>query len=307
MRSPDQGRELLGLVEDVGGHRRALGGAEALPVAQDLGVGAQAGDRGAQLMRGIGHQVALRGQRSGERGLGGLEAVEHRVEAPAHAPDLVLPGGRDAPSEVPGALDVLGHLGELGDRRHHRAREEPAERGGEGGAGRQEEHQDESQPGERGVHALQRAPELHGPVEGKGNRDHPQVHAAHPAVGEERARSPPSGGHVAPLDRDGLPVLQRAPEGLPVGREELGVAGRAAQAGRRTGDARRDAAGRQRQAVHHRGLRAQGIVHLPAQLAAHDDVADECGDQHGDADRRRGHELEPAAQGHGGDQSSRRM
>ena len=59
--------------------------------------------RRAQLVRGVGHELALRGLR-------GLHAIEHRVEALRHPADLVLAARADAPPQVTGRLDVLGRV-----------------------------------------------------------------------------------------------------------------------------------------------------------------------------------------------------
>ena len=77
---------------------------------QDLDVRAQAGDGGAQLVRGVGDELALGVHGCVERAHRPLERVEHRVEAAGQAPDLVFACGLDAPAEVLGERDVLGGL-----------------------------------------------------------------------------------------------------------------------------------------------------------------------------------------------------
>ena len=116
----DEVAQLLGLLDDVVEQCAPVGLAHRRGVAQHLDVGAHRGHRGAQLVRGVGHQLALLGLR-------GLQAREHRVEARRHPPDLVVPVGLDAPAEVAGGLDVLGRVGQLGDRRDDAPREEPAD------------------------------------------------------------------------------------------------------------------------------------------------------------------------------------
>ena len=101
--------ELLGLADHVAQQRAPLALLELGAGEQDLHVGPQRGHRRAQLVRGVGHELALGGLR-------GLHAIEHRVEALRHPADLVLAARADAPPEVAGGLDVLGRARELGDR-----------------------------------------------------------------------------------------------------------------------------------------------------------------------------------------------
>jgi hypothetical protein len=66
----------------------------------------------------------------------------------------------------------------------------PREQRAERHAREAEEREDEAQPRERAVDAVQRAPEQHGASEG-GHREDAQVHAARAAVGEPRAGAGP--------------------------------------------------------------------------------------------------------------------
>jgi hypothetical protein len=91
-----------------------------------------------------------------------LDAIEHRVEALGHAPDLVLAAGADAPPEVAGGLDVLGRPRELADGPDHRPREQARHRRGERGAHHDEQREHDPQAPERRVDAVQRAGQLHG-------------------------------------------------------------------------------------------------------------------------------------------------
>ena len=96
-----QPAELLGLAHHVAQEGAPLAFLELGAGEQDLHVGPQRGHRGAQLVRGVGHQPALRGLR-------GLHAIEHGVEALRHPADLVLAARADAPPEIARRLDVLG-------------------------------------------------------------------------------------------------------------------------------------------------------------------------------------------------------
>ena len=111
-------------------------GGQALGLLEHLHVGAQAGDRRAQLVAGVRHQLALRLHRALERVEGGVEAAREAGElVPAH--DLhALRGVR-----VGGQL--LGARGEARDRRERRAGHERAERGAEGHARRAHDQQHE--------------------------------------------------------------------------------------------------------------------------------------------------------------------
>ena len=109
MRSPTSPLSSSDWPDHVAQQRAPLALLELGAGEQDLHVGAQRGHRGAQLVRGVGHEPALGGLR-------GLHAVEHGVEALRHAPDLVLAARPDAATEVAGGLDVLGRARELGDR-----------------------------------------------------------------------------------------------------------------------------------------------------------------------------------------------
>ena len=106
-----QQRQLLDLLDHVGEQALAFVGLHVVRLLQDLDVRAQAGDGRAQLVRGVGHQLALRVHGCVERAHRALERVEHRVEARRQAPDLVFPGGLDPAAEILGEGDVLGRPG----------------------------------------------------------------------------------------------------------------------------------------------------------------------------------------------------
>ena len=200
----DEVAELLGLLDDVVEQRAAVGLAHRRRVAQDLDVRAQRGHRRAQLVRGVGHELALLGLR-------GLQAREHRVEARGHAPDLVVAVRVDAPAEVAGGLDVLGRLGQLGHRGDDAPREQPAHAGRERGAdGHERDEHDAAGAGGRGRRPRASAP-------------------------PGRRRSAPSGAVSTRRCRPSIVVIGEAAAGVAVGRRE-GLPGhrqgRAARPGR---------------------------------------------------------------------------
>ena len=104
-------------------------------------------------MRGVGHELALGGDRA-------LERVEHRVEVRGQLADLVLGLDLDPPPEVLGRGDVPRGLGDVHDRRDDVARGEPPERDREPDAADADEREHEPQPREHGVGGLERAAEL---------------------------------------------------------------------------------------------------------------------------------------------------
>ena len=85
-----QQRQLADLLDDVGQQALAFVDLHVLRLLEDLDVRAQAGDGRAQLVRGVGDQLALGVDGRVERAHRVLERVEHRVEADRQAPDLVF-------------------------------------------------------------------------------------------------------------------------------------------------------------------------------------------------------------------------
>ena len=297
----DEVAELLGLLDDVVEQRAAVGLAHRRRVAQDLDVRAQRGHRRAQLVRGVGHELALLGLR-------GLQAREHPVEARGHAPDLVVAVRVDAPAQVAGRLDVLGRLGQLGHRGDDAAREEPAHAGRERGADGHQRDEHAPQALQHAVGVLERARHLHGADGPERGGQHAQVKAVDAVIGEAAAG-------VAVGRREGLPRHRAAP-GRPRGR-----AGSRCRWGARAGRSRRARrgwaaasarpgaraaapAGARREALVEGRVAAQGVVDLAALLAAHRRVGDERREHERDAHDERRHQREPRAQRH--DQPSRR-
>ena len=128
-----------------GGHDAARSrGGQALAERERVEVGLHARQRRAQLVRGVGDELALGQARALERG-------EHRVEARGQPPELVLLAGVDAMAEVLRARDAFGGAGQAAHRHERRARDEQPERRGERDAAQAHDRQHELQVGERAV------------------------------------------------------------------------------------------------------------------------------------------------------------
>ena len=105
----------------LGAGGRVLGGVHGLQVPADDG------DGGAQFVPGVVDEPAL-------RVVGGLDAVEHRVEGHGELRDVVATVHGHAPGEV-AFLDALGDLPHLADGGEDLPRHEVAEQGGQGEPG----------------------------------------------------------------------------------------------------------------------------------------------------------------------------
>ena len=134
----DERGQLVELRDDVGAQALALGLGQPVGVLEHLDVGAQAGDRRAQLVAGVGHEVALRLDRA-------LERVERRVEAAREAGELVLALDLEPLREVGVGRQRLGAAGEARDRRERGARDDAAEHGRHEDADAADGEQDEQQ------------------------------------------------------------------------------------------------------------------------------------------------------------------
>ena len=186
-----QQRELLDLLDHVAEQPAMFLRVHVLALLlQDLDVRAQAGHRRAQLVRGVGHELALRVHGRVERAHRALERVEHGVEAAGQPPELVFAGGLDAPAEVPGQGDVLGGLGEALQRLHGRARHQAPEQGRERDAADDQQHQDQAQAAEQAVHFGERLGELHGASRAERLGEDAQMDAVDVCVAEERLAAP---------------------------------------------------------------------------------------------------------------------
>ena len=118
----DQRRHLAELLDDVVQQPLALAGRQLAVAREHLDVRAQAGQRRAELVRRIGHELGLRARRF-------LERAEHRVEAPGETAQLVPALRVDPLREVSGLGHGLGRLGETAHGRERCARDEQTERG----------------------------------------------------------------------------------------------------------------------------------------------------------------------------------
>ncbi len=146
-----QERQLADLLDHVGQQALAFVGLHLLRLLEDLDVRAQAGNGRAQLVRGVGNQLALRVNGGVERAHRALERVEHRVEAGRQAPELVNPCELDPPAEVLRERDVLGRLREALQRQHGGAGDQPPEQRRERDAADVEQREDQAQPAEQVV------------------------------------------------------------------------------------------------------------------------------------------------------------
>ena len=123
----DERAQLLGLLDHVGEQAAAVLGVELAALEQHLDVRAQARHRRAQLVRGVGDELALGAHRFVERVARALQAVEHRVEAGRQLADLVVGVDAQAAGEVLGLADVLGGLRDLAERAQDAPGGQPAE------------------------------------------------------------------------------------------------------------------------------------------------------------------------------------
>src|SRR5207253_3082250 len=83
-------RHPLHLAHEIAEHLLSLQRIRRLTALEELEVGAQAGERRSQLVRGVGDQLTLRAQR-------GFQLAEHGVEARAQTAQLVATVRRHAP------------------------------------------------------------------------------------------------------------------------------------------------------------------------------------------------------------------
>ena len=147
-------------------HLLPLPGASWSPAAEQLDVGAQAGERRAQLVAGVGDEALLLRRGRGER-------VDHGGEAAGQAADLAAPVGRDRRREVLGGRDLLGRVPQVDDRPHDAAGEPPAEERGRGDAGEREDQQPIAQRREHVVDLGEAARDLEDAAARATARQHP--------------------------------------------------------------------------------------------------------------------------------------
>ena len=188
----DEGGELLDLgvhvVEQLGPRlRRQSDTVGAVDLAEQVEVGAQRGERRAQLVAGVGDELTLAVPRGGER-------REHLVERRGQAGQLVAALHRQR-AQVLGAGDVLGGVGEPSYRAQAVAGHGPAGEAGPDHAGEAEEQHHGAELGEQCLLGVERL------------RDHHRgsvvaVHRRHPPAGAVAA----DGAHRCrlPVLRDGV-------------------------------------------------------------------------------------------------------
>ncbi len=133
-----------------------------------LDVRPQAGDRRAQLVARVGHELALRLH-------GALQRVERRVEAARQAAELVIAVHVHALGRIGCVGQLLGSPGEAADRRERGARHHRGEPGAERDPGRAHDQQHEQHPVELAVHLVERPRELDRAAAGPRAREHAQV------------------------------------------------------------------------------------------------------------------------------------
>ena len=120
----DEVGQLLELHEDVVDQHGAVLDAQLVDPADHLEVGAQAGQRGAQLVGGVEHQLALGPARR-------LECLEQAVEGAAQTTQLVGAAGREPAGDVGRLGHVLDGVGERVERDQCGAGHQPAQHDGE--------------------------------------------------------------------------------------------------------------------------------------------------------------------------------
>ena len=112
---------------DRGQHRFQLRGGGGRPGRGDVDQGAHLGQRRAQLVRGVGHEPALAGER-------GFQPGEHRVEGVGEFLELIGWTGQCQPAVQVLLRGGLRRRGDGGQRPKHPAADGPAESGGQQGA-----------------------------------------------------------------------------------------------------------------------------------------------------------------------------
>ena len=155
--------ELLGLIEQVGQQTSTglRGERLALFFDEDFEVRTQGRDRRAQLVRGVGDELALSGDGAGERLSRLGQPVEHPVEALREFADFVVGGDRDAACQVVCFGDVVDRVRDRAQRRGDTACHRAGEDHGKPDAAQAHGQQNEPQAAEQRVDRVQRAGELH--------------------------------------------------------------------------------------------------------------------------------------------------
>ncbi len=116
--------ELADVLEHVADDLAALGGVEPLDALEELEVAGQAGEWGAHLVAGVGHEPPLLRLGAGDLG-------DHRLEARRQVGDLAGAAGVDRCRQVERGGDPVRRVAQACDRTHQARRHRPAERSGD--------------------------------------------------------------------------------------------------------------------------------------------------------------------------------
>ncbi len=132
---------------------------------QELDAGSQRGQRGTQLVSGVGDQLSL-------LAAGPIERAEHRRQTRREPTDLVGAAGGERRVELLGSGDPFGAVGELLDGSGDAPGSEPAQSRSRSDADRDQRNEPIADPGE-GVIGLGQAPcDLHHRIVGERSRHH---------------------------------------------------------------------------------------------------------------------------------------
>ncbi len=289
----DESAHLLELLDHVAEEALSFVGCHRLVARENLDVRAEAGERSAQLVRGVGDELALRAGRL-------LEGREHRVEARREAVQLVAAADVDAAREISGLRHLLGRGRQPADRCQGGARDHEPERTRQADAG--EGDQDEQRPRarERVVHLGERPRDLDRVAVPGRLGEHPHVHASDLGVREEASLVARCDGQraIAGGERE---IGALGADRRSVGGDDLDVAARLAERG--SGDPQEELARPGLDRLHrnlgdHLDAAAERVVDLGAKLVPHDGVRDHGGERHCDGDRERGRDGQAGAEAH---------
>jgi hypothetical protein len=149
----DVGDECCQLVElsgDIAQEAFAVAFAQRDALAEEVDVRAQARERSAQFVRGVGDELPLRADRS-------LERVEHGVERRPEAAELVVGIGLDPLAQVVRVGDPLGCGGERAHGPKRTASDDGPDERGERDSGEAGDSEAPAEPAQRIVDVAQRA------------------------------------------------------------------------------------------------------------------------------------------------------
>jgi hypothetical protein len=241
------------------------------------------------------HELALGAHRA-------LERVEHLVEAPGQARDLVAAARVDALPHVLRLGDVLGRPSQAAERLDGTTRHQAAEDRREGHAAERDDEQDHADAAQHRVHLGQRARDLDGAAAGQRRDEHAQLLAADARVTQEGPA--PAGRHLARALVHGERVRGAERGRRAVGQQDLLEEVEAAPvARRREAPAPRPRPARAAEDAESLGELApachQRVVDPRAQLVADRKVGERRREQYRDRDRGAGEQREAAAEGHG--------